>query len=144
MNAMTMMIDHTVLKKRLSTYESEKGRIRNVPAEVLSEVLRAWESWTGTSKDFYSSVGVSQKQMAVLIGKAKKMKREGHFPADEFQEIQIGGGGSSPTSSGGPFPGFGACGSGTAIELCWSEGKMIRFGQVDEKLLKVGDWLKEA
>lgn len=123
------MTDHTILKKRLSTYRSEKDRIRKVPAEVLSELLRAWESWTGTSKDFYTSIGVSPKQMAVLVGKAKKLKREGHFPAEEFQEIRVD-----------PVAGGGSCGSGSCIELNWSEGKVIRFGQVEQLV----DFLKKV
>lgn len=126
------MIDHTVLRKKLSTYRSAKGQIRNVPAEVLGEVLAAWESWTGTSKDFYSSVGFSQKQMAGVIGKAKKLKREGHFPAEEFQEIQLGGG--AQASGGGA-----GCG-GVGIELSWSEGRIIRFCQVEQLV----EFLKKA
>jgi len=37
------MNDHMVLRKKLSTYESAKGQLRNVPPEVLIEVLKAWE-----------------------------------------------------------------------------------------------------
>src|SRR5690606_20822751 len=113
-----------------STYESEGGRIRNVPPEVLSEVLRAWENWPGTSKEFYTAIGVSQKQMAVLIGKAKKLKREGYFPAEEFEAVGVVGGGSSPTG-GSPCSG---------IELSWSEGRVIRFPEVDSLI----EFLKKA
>lgn len=76
-------MDNTVLKKKLSTFRSEKGSLINVSAEVLFEVLQAWESWPGSTKDFYQSIGVSQRQMAVLLGKAKKMRREGQFPAED-------------------------------------------------------------
>ena len=127
------MNDHTVIRKKLSTYKSAKGRIRNVPAEVLGEVLHAWETWTGTSKDFYASVGFSHRQMAGVIGKAKKLKREGHFPAEEFQEIQLEG-----AAPDGVSRAAGSCFGG--IELSWSEGKVIRFSQVEQLV----DFLKKA
>jgi hypothetical protein len=85
------IMDHTSLKKKLSTYVSDKGRLRNVSDELLCEVLHAWEDWTGTAKDFYKSIGFSHRQMAKLIGKAKKLKREGHFGNEYFKEIQVDG-----------------------------------------------------
>jgi hypothetical protein len=67
--------------------------------------------------------------MAAVIGKAKKLKREGHFPVEEFQEISlpITGEPSSP----------GPC---VAIELSWDSGRVIRFPRVDDLL----DFLKKA
>lgn len=122
------MSDSTILKKKLSTYRSEKDQLRKVPSEILVEVLNAWEAWTGTSKDFYAAIGVSQKQMAGVIGKAKKLKREGHFPAEEFQEIQL------------PVNPTGAGSGGTCIELNWNEGRVIRFSQVEQLV----EFLKKA
>ena len=72
-------MEPATLKRKLSTYIAESGRLRNVPEELLSEVLSAWEGWSGTAKDFYTNLGFSPKQMATLIGKAKRLKREGHF-----------------------------------------------------------------
>lgn len=115
-----------ILKKKLSTYRTDKDQLRNVSPEVLVDVLRAWEGWAGSSKDFYSAIGVSQKQMASVIGKAKKLKREGHFPAEDFQEVQL----SSVSPGGGACGGAGGGMSG--IELSWSEGKVIRFGQIEQ------------
>jgi hypothetical protein len=109
-------MDNTVLKKRLSTFRSNEGYLVGVSPDVLHELLRAWEAWTGKPKDFYSSIGVSSNQIAFLLGKAKKMAREGKFPAEEFKEIQL------PATHSG---------SGCAIELAWADGKVIRFGQVD-------------
>jgi len=40
-------MDTITLKKKLSTYLSSKGNLRNVSDEVLYEVLLAWENWTG-------------------------------------------------------------------------------------------------
>jgi hypothetical protein len=120
-------MENAVLKKKLSTFRSEKGSLINVAPDVLQEVLRSWESWPGSTKEFYSSIGVSQRQMAVLMGKAKKMHREGSFPTEEFKEIKIE---SSAGFSGAP------CG----IELCWEAGKVIRFREVEQLV----DFLKKV
>lgn len=78
-----------ILKKKLSTFRGEGGRIRNVSDDLLLEVLHAWENWTGSAKEFYRSIGVSPKGMASMIGKAKRLKREGH--SLPFEEVQIEG-----------------------------------------------------
>lgn len=122
-------MDNTMLKKRLSTFRSEKGSLLNVPPEVLQEVLVAWETWPGTAKEFYSSIGASQTQMAGLMGKAKKLRREGHFPVEEFKEIKI-----DPASQSG------FCGTGSGIELSWESGKVIRFSLVEQLV----DFLKKV
>lgn len=119
-------MDNTVLKKKLSTFRSKEGYFVGVTPEVLYELLRAWETWTGSLKEFYQSIGVSHRQAAGLLGKAKKMKREGSFPAEEFKEVQLAG-----VVSYAPCAG---------IELSWSEGKVIRFPQVDQLL----EFLKKA
>ena len=43
------------------------------------EKLTAWENWTGSNKEFYAMLGFTHAQMTLLIGKAKRLKREGHF-----------------------------------------------------------------
>ena len=123
-------MDNVVLKKRLSTFRNEKGVFRNVSQEVLFEVLKGWESWPGTLKDFYSSIGVSSKQMAKLMGKAKKLKREGGFPAEEFKEVNLESV-LGTQLTGGPCQG---------IELNWEQGKVIRFAQVEQLV----DFLKKV
>jgi hypothetical protein len=115
-------MDLEILKKKISTFRGEGGRVRITDDHLLMEILAAWEQWTGPSSGFYGSIGVSQKGISSIIGKAKKLRREGQFPADEFKEIKIEGAGSIPSSSG-PCVG---------IELHWSEGKVIRFPQVDQ------------
>jgi hypothetical protein len=114
-------MDNSILKKKLSTFRSQEGYLIGVTTDVLFEVLRAWEDWSGSTKDFYRSIGVSQRQMAVLLGKAKKMAREGGFPAEEFREVKVVEGGSMAGESAG-------CG----IELSWEQGKVIRFRQVEQ------------
>lgn len=109
-------MDNSVLKKKLSTYRSDKDRLSNLPGEVLLEVLTAWEQWPGKLKDFYASIGVSHRQMAGIMGKAKKLRREGHFPAEDFKEIKL--------------EGIAAAGPCIGIELTWEPGKVIRFPEV--------------
>ena len=125
-------MDNTTLKRKLSTYVSDKGYLKNVSDEVLYEVLLAWENWTGSSKEFYRSLGFSQTQMASVIGKAKKLKREGYFGNSEFKEIKVEG--MVPDAA------VGALGPCPAAEVLWSNGKVIRFSGVDLLL----DFLKKA
>jgi hypothetical protein len=117
-------MDPSTLKKKLSTYLSDKGYLRNVREDLLFEVLTAWEGWSGSAKDFYRSIGFSQRQMAGLIGKAKKLKRDGYFGNENFKELKI----EMPETS----PGLeGPC---THIELTWQQGKVIRFPAVTQLL----------
>ena len=78
-----------VLKKKLSTFRGEGGRIRNVSDDILLEVLSAWENWTGTAKDFYKAIGSSSRGMASMIGKAKRLKRERY--SIPFEEVNVEG-----------------------------------------------------
>jgi hypothetical protein len=66
-----------------------------------------------------------------LIGKAKKLKREGHFPVEEFKEIKIASGTDGVSGHHSPCSG---------IELAWGPGKLIRFQQVDHLV----DFLKKS
>lgn len=111
----------TTLKRKLSSYQSTKGYLKNVSDEVLFEVLQAWENWTEPTQEFYRSLGYTYKQMAGLIGKAKKMKRDGHFGSSEFKQIQL-----EPISVNESE--LKPC---SGIEIVWNEGKTIRFQDVD-------------
>ncbi len=126
-------MDHTILKKRLETYKTSNGKFRNVADDVLIDVLRAWESWNGSSGDFYSEIGVSGKQFSKLLGNAKKANREGRGGDGEFKEITLEALGSSIVAGT-------AVGSSNHIELCWEHGKVIRFPQVEQLL----DFLKKV
>ena len=123
-------MDNVTLRKKLSSYESEKGYLKNVSDDVLYEVLIAWENWTGSAKEFYKSLGFTQRQMASVIGKAKKLKREGRFGDGEFKAARIEG---PVGESSGPGPCIGA-------EVVWGNGRVIRFSQVDLLL----DFLKKS
>lgn len=120
-------MDMEVLKKKISSFRSDKGRVRNVSDELLMEILSAWEQWTGPADGFYKALGVSRNGISSIIGKAKKLKREG-FPTDNFKEIKIDG---VETAHSAPCQG---------IEIAWDGGKLIRFQQVDQLV----DFLKKV
>jgi hypothetical protein len=121
-------MDNAVLKKKLSTFRSKEGYLTGISNDVLFEILKSWESWPGKSKEFYQSIGVTKPQIAVILKKAKRLVREGGFPAEEFKEIQL--------PAGIPIGNGGVCG----IELAWDQGKLIRFCQVEQLI----EFLKKA
>jgi len=114
-------MDLTVLSKKISSYRTPKGRITNLPNELLAEILYAWEQWTGPAGNFYKLLGVDQRKMAALMGKAKQLKRDGAFDGLNFTEVVLEGSDSQPASV------VGGCG----IELIWDNNKIIRFGTPD-------------
>lgn len=118
-------MDLEVLKKKISTFRGEGGRVKITDDHLLLEILSEWEKWTSPADGFYKSIGVSQKGISSIIGRAKKLRREG-FPAQDFKEIKI----SEPTILG-PCQG---------IEIAWENGRLIRFQQVDQLV----DFLKKV
>ena len=119
-------MDTEILKKKLSTYKTDKGRLKNVSDDLLVEILAAWESWSGTANSFYKAIGTNYKSFASLLGKAKRLKREG-YESSGFEEIKIESSGELP-------PG------GHGIELVWDNNRLLRFESVD----MVVDFLKKA
>jgi hypothetical protein len=124
-------MDLEILKKKLSTYKNAKDQVRNVPDDLLLEALSAWEHWTGSKQEFYRSIGIGYKGMASMMGKAKRLRREGKVPVTEFKEITDAVLGGSQVTTG--FTGAG-------IELSWDQGKVIRFPQVEQLI----DFLKKV
>lgn len=120
-------MDLEVLKKKLSSYRTEGGRVTKVSDDLLLEILHAWEHWTGSAKDFYKAIGSNQKKMARMIGKAKQLRREGH--SIPFEEISIEG----VTDTDNPAPLI------CDIEVQHSD-KIIRFRKVDPLI----EYLKKA
>lgn len=117
-------MDLEVLKKKISSYKTSGGYLKSLSDELLMEVLHAWEQWTGPSRGFYSALGVDYRKMASMMGKAKKLKREGHFPVEEFKEVKVLDSPSGLLSlQAGPCQG---------VELLWENGKLIRFSQVEQ------------
>jgi hypothetical protein len=127
---MEVFMDNSILRKRLMTFKSSKGNLIKVSDELLFDVIRAWESWTGTSTELARELGIHVKQLSFIVRKAKKLHREGRFPTEEFKEIKI-----NPES--GQIMELAPC---SGVELVWSNGKVIRFSQVDLLV----DFLKKA
>ena len=125
-------MDNVTLKKKLSTFLSDAGRLRNVSEEVLFELISTWEEWPGTAKDFYKSIGFSHRQIAKLLGKAKELKREGYFGKETFKEIVIEN--ADPSSNNAPKNNC-----GNLIELAWKD-KTIRFPKVTQLM----EFIKKA
>jgi len=116
-----------ILRKKLSTFRGEGGQVRGVSDELLLEILASWERWTGTSKEFYKSIGSNKYGIAVLLGKAKRLRREGH--SAPFQEIQVEG----ITTTDAPVSLI------CDIEV-QDKNKIIRFRKVDHLI----EYLKKA
>ena len=128
-------MDLEILKKKISTFRGDGGRVRITDDSLMMEILSAWEQWKGPLRDFYRSIGVSSKGMASIIGRAKRMRREGHFPAEEFKEVKLDS--VTEGSSGDTVLPGGPC---SGIELLWCGNRVIRFGQVDSLV----EFLKKA
>ena len=124
-------MDMEILRKKIGTFRGEGGRVRITDDTLLMEILMTWEQWKGPIKKFYQAIGISHAGMASILGKAKKLRREGHFPAEEFKEIKVADAGLIPMSN------LSGC---NVIELSWENGKLIRFGQVEQLI----DFLKKA
>jgi hypothetical protein len=122
-------MDLEILKKKISSYKTDGGHLKIVSDELLMEILHAWEQWSGPSKGFYSAIGVHRRKMATVIGRAKKLKRDGHFPVEDFKEIKVDVASTGDEAS--PCSG---------IEISWDNGKLIRFQQVDQLI----DFLKKV
>lgn len=120
-------MDLDILKKKLSTYRGEGGRVTKVSDELLLEILAAWEQWTGPAKHFYTAIGSNQKKMARMMGRAKKLRREGH--SMPFEEIKVEG--ITDTTQSAPL----SC----DIEV-QDKNKVIRFRKVDLLI----EYLKKA
>lgn len=123
-------MDLTVLAKKISSYRSPKGQVRNLPNELLAEILHAWEQWSGPSAGFYKALGVDFRKFGSIMGKAKQLKRDGAFDGLNFTEITL-------DEESGQVMEISPC---TGVELIWDGGRVIRFSKVEMLL----DFLKKA
>ena len=110
-------MDLTVLSKKISSYRSPKGQVRNLPHELLAEILNAWEQWNGPSAGFYKALGVDFRKFGSIMGKAKQLKRDGAFDGLNFTEVVVEDNNVPAIPSSG-------C---SEIELVWDSNKIIRF-----------------
>ena len=122
-------MDTAVIRKRLNTFKSAKGTLKRVSDDVVMEVLRGWESWSGKAMDYYREIGISKQQLWVLIKKGKSLVKSGRVTESEFKEISL------------PAVGAGSVGfDGVGMELRVDGKRSIRFGQVDQLV----EFLKRA
>lgn len=122
-------MDNNVLRKRINTFKSSKGVIKNMSNEVIIDVLRTWEQWPGTAADLYRDLGIKKGQMSSIIKRAKKLVNSGMVAESEFKEIELEEAAIVQLPS-----------SGCGIELVWDNNKVIRFGTPDLLM----DFLKKA
>jgi hypothetical protein len=123
-------MDLTVLSKKISSYRTPKGRITNLPNELLAEILHEWEQWSGAPSAFYKLLGVDFRKMGSMMGKAKQLKRDGAFDGLQFTEITL-------DQESGQVMELPPC---SGVELVWEGGRIIRFSRVEMLL----DFLKKA
>lgn len=123
-------MDLTVLTKKISSYRTPKGRITNLPNELLAEILHAWEQWGGAPASFYKTLGVDFRKMASIMSKAKQLKRDGAFDGLNFTEVVL-------DQESGQVMELPPC---SGVELVWEGGRIIRFSRVEMLL----DFLKKA
>ena len=114
-------MEQAILKKRLSTFKSAKGRFGRVSDELLLDILKAWEHWQGSKREFYEGLGVSKMQLGFLIREGKKAAKLQVSGTQGFQQISIVEPGSSQASASGAF----------SVELTWDGNKTARFRSVD-------------
>lgn len=117
--------ENLILKKRLSTHRSPKGSLTKIPDDLIIDTLKAWERWTGTSKDFYSSLGLKKQQIASIIKKGKRLFKEGKDTLGPFIPVEV----NTPLGN-----------NNMPIILKWDHKKSIRFYEVDQLI----DFLKKA
>ena len=123
-------MDNGILKKKLSTFRTPKGKLTRVSEEVLIEVIRTWEQWSGSSSEMAKDLGLTMRQLVILVEKAKKLVRDGGYLGGDFKEIKVEDGHLV----------FGQASPCSGIEMSWDNGKLIRFQAVDQLI----DFLKKV
>jgi hypothetical protein len=113
-------METAVIKKRLNTFKTAKGTLKDVANDVVMEVLRGWETWPGKTAEYYREIGLSRMQMVNMIKKGKRLVKSGAVTESEFKEIAV------PPSG----MGFGIS-SGALMEVKLEGGKAVAFTQVD-------------
>ncbi len=84
-------MDIEVLRKKISTFKVDGKKLRITEDSMYLEILQAWENWTGPGKEFYSTLNVSKSGMAAIIGKAKRMKRDGQLEGSDVKSWYLWG-----------------------------------------------------
>ena len=112
-----------VLKKRLNTFRTGKGALVSLPDDLVLDIIKAWERWTGNSKSLTQNLGIKKEQLAFIIKKGKKLLKEGKKTLGPFTPIEVK---SSSSNDLGNF------GNKTPIILNWDKKTTIRFYHVND------------
>lgn len=120
-------MDFEIMKKKMDAYRTQKGSFKNVKGDLLVELLRMWESHTGSSADMAKKLGMKRNQLGRLVSAARKVAVNSDVADATFHELR---------TQEAPEPAPAAVG----IEVTWGEGKYIRFPSVDTLM----DFLKKA
>lgn len=117
--------ENMILKKRLNNCRTTNGNLSKVPSDLVIDIMRAWERWTGSSKSFYQSIGLKKQQLATMIKKGKRILKESADKLGPFTPVEV------KTSYGHDR---------NPIVLRLDQKKSIRFYQVDHLI----EFLKKA
>lgn len=118
-------MEFEVMKKKLDTYRRPKGQFRGVKSDLLIELLRMWESHTGSSVEFARKLGMKVRQLGRLVQEARKIATTTEAIDPSFHELPV----QDPSQ-----------GTGTGIEVIWGSDKIIRFPTVETLM----DFLKRS
>jgi hypothetical protein len=108
--------ENLVLKKRLNTCRTSNGRLSRIPTDLVVDIVKSWERWPGSAKNFYQSLGIKKQQLAAIIKKGKRLFKEGNEQLGAFTPIEV--------------PVENVTDSKTPIILRLDKNKSIRFYQV--------------
>lgn len=112
-------MDLTQLKKKISSYRTPAGKITRVPDELAYEILLAWEEWSGPASGFYKQLGLDFRKAASLMGRAKKLKRDGVFTQEQFKEVKV--------AEAAPYESS----SSAVVVLRWGTSRVLEFSRID-------------
>jgi len=68
-------MDFSIIRKKLTSYRKPNGDFRNLSGEMLVEVLKAWENYSGPFETFSRDIGVRKSQLGPIIHKARKVMK---------------------------------------------------------------------
>lgn len=117
--------ENLILKKRLNTFKTGKGSLIGLPDDLVLDVIRTWERWTGTSKSLCQGLGIKDKQLAFIIKKGKRVLKDGKEKLGPFTPVEVK---TPPDDQKAP------------IILMWDKKRSIRFYQVGQLV----EFLKQA
>ena len=70
-------MDIEVLKKKISTFKTRGGYLKNVSDDLLVEILDSWEHWEGSSRSFYAAYRHRSSQNGPPHGEGKETQARG-------------------------------------------------------------------